>query len=469
MAPRLWHLLLLLLAAFACSAEGAPADGGGAGDGAGTPDDASPGDGSPGDAAAEEDAGLRQDTAAQLEAFFAEHGGRAAFPGSYVDVVEALLRAEDEVTAGDFAAARARVDAIFARYPLSDSVWWAGVNQDGTNVGTPVAYYGLRMLDVIADRGLARPEPPSGALRLTVLLAACANAERPLTPELDTLEEVRLELDPRIEADDHRVVHQSLALFRHYVRALTDGALRLAVAIQRVEGCFDVGFSAAPLVVSRIDRPAEVIEATDEAMRDATDMWWVVYPSGVPSDPVFGRRDFISGGMGGYGRAPLFIGDDLWLLRKPAHLGTGDYSDVERRVYLPQWLQHEFFHHLYRTYPEFGLEETGHQWFDGASWPGDFVGADTAWEPDYYAESVARRLRTATPPMAEALAVARERDDADLRSLGTGDVAGRYRRNPVENGFHEVTLTATDEATLRWENAAGVAWTVLRSDAGRLE
>jgi hypothetical protein len=56
-------------------------------------------------------------------------------------------------------------------------------------------------------------------------------------------------------------------------------------------------------------------------------------------------------GTGAEGFSPFFIIDDRWIVRKPPHIGTGEYSDVERSVYLPQWFQHEFFHHLFRTYP----------------------------------------------------------------------------------------------------------------------
>ncbi|MEM1413389.1 MAG: hypothetical protein AAGH15_00740 [Myxococcota bacterium] len=430
----------------------------------GGPDTGGPDVGAP-DAGADlgrPDAGVGQPTDAQLATFWAESGGRDAFPATYVSAVEALLRAEDEVAAGDYAAARRRLDAIFREMPLSDPVWWQGVGQDGTNVGTPVAYYGLRMLDVIADAGLADPAPPTDTLRMTVLLATCAEGQRPTTPELDAGEEVRLALDPALRADDHRIVHQSLALFRQYVRAIA--GVVVEVEVQTVEICVEVVFSADPARATIRDA-GSVVSATDAETRDATDFWWVLYPSNVPTDPAFGDMAFITGGMGGFGRAPLFIIDDLWLVRKPPHLGTGTYSDVERRVYLPQWLQHEFFHHLYRIFPEFGLEETGHQWFDRGTWPEDFVGA---WEPDYYAESVAKRFRGAEPSLNAQLRTAATH--VDLSAFTTSTFAGAYRREPVQNPWHEVTLEVVDEAagTLRWTNAAGVSW-IVRFLGTRLE
>ena len=51
------------------------------------------------------------DTDAQLTEFWSGHGGAQSFPAVYVSAVETLLRAEDEVEQGDFAAARTRLDA----------------------------------------------------------------------------------------------------------------------------------------------------------------------------------------------------------------------------------------------------------------------------------------------------------------------------------------------------------------------
>jgi hypothetical protein len=133
------------------------------------------------------------------------------------------------------------------------------------------------------------------------------------------------------------------------------------------------------------------------------DWWWLIYPSHVPEQyPAFQNAEFVTGGMGTgpVGPSPYFIIDDRWLLRKPPHIGTGTYSKIEREAYLPQWLQHEFFHHLFRTYREFGLEDTPHQWFDRNTWPVDFVGR---YEADYFHEAVYKRFLTATPPLSAAL------------------------------------------------------------------
>ena len=396
------------------------------------------------------------DTSAQLDAFWAAHRGRENFSAFYVEVVEALLSVEDAVERGDFSGARNRVDEVFASYPLSDEVWWSGIGRsgigrDGTNVGTPVAYYGLRMLDEIAAWGLMGSTTEARRIQMTVVMPRCAEGERPTNTSLTRGESVRLELHPDVLARDHFLIRQSLRIFQQYVWAISRGALRLDPRFELVEQCVRVRYSGNPSYAG-IDDANSVIEALPEEVREQTDMWWVLYPSNVPSDPMFDDVAFITGGMGGRGRAPVFIIDDLWLVRKPPHLGRGIYSDVERRVYLPQWLQHEFFHHLYRTWPEFGLEDAPHQWFNRGTWPDDFVGA---WEPDYYAESLRKRLYDATPSIAHALQTTVS--DFDVTVLSTEDFVGSYERRPVQNDWHRVEIRLESDG-LRWRNEAGAEW-----------
>ena len=100
-----------------------------------------------------------------------------------------------------------------------------------------------------------------------------------------------------------------------------------------------------------------------------TDMWWVLYPSVVPSEGELADTEFITGAMALHpSGAPVFTSDDLWVVRKPAQLGDGLYTSVERRTYMAQWMQTEFFHHLFRSYPEFELEVNGLDWFDRDNW-----------------------------------------------------------------------------------------------------
>ncbi len=390
-------------------------------------------------------------TDTQLETFFTTYGGRQSFPASYVTFVEALLRAEDEVEHADFAAARARIERVFSDYPLSVPVWWSGVGQAGANVGLPVAYYGLRMLDEITARAPAATTSSAHTLRMTVVLPKCAQGVRPINAELSQGETVQLSLHPTVTADDHSVIRQSLRIFQHYIWAITAGALRLEPRFVSVDHCVAVVYRANP-AYSGIENESVAIDQVAADVQETTDMWWVLYPSNVPDGPQFDKVGFITGGMESRGRAPVFIADDLSLVRKPSHLGRGPYTDVERRLYLPQWLQHEFFHHLFRSWPTLGLEAQDHQWLDRKTWPPDFVGE---WEPDYYAEALRKRLYQASPSLTRGLRVAIEVFDPSV--LSAQDFVGSYERRPVENDWHRVTITL-EAGELVWRNAGGGAW-----------
>lgn len=156
---------------------------------------------------------------------------------------------------------------------------------------------------------------------------------------------------------------------------------------------------------------------------------------------------------------PLFLSDDAWFTRKPEHLGEGAYTEAELRAYQPQWFQHEFMHHVYRTWPEFGLEDSDHQWFDRSTWPADFEGI---WEPDYYAESLKKRLLTASPTLADGLTAP---EFADPSTLTVEAIVGKYERRPILNDWHIVSVDAEGDG-LTWSNAAGVSWRLELRDEG---
>ncbi len=386
-----------------------------------------------------------------LDTFYAENGGRAAFPEPVPSALEALLLSEDDVDAGDLASVQTRVEALFAEWPYESDGWYEGA-PEGLNIGSPVAYYGLRMLEHIIDAG---PLTPTATLQMTAIVAECATVTRPTLPDLDP-ETVSLTIDPEILADDALVLRQSTNLFRHWVTAITR-TLTVELTVVPMEGCATVTYTDdGSTIVSYPDTEEMIAGIPSDVARD-TDVFWVIAPSGVPGDGSGYGRHFITGGMGGYGARPLFLSDDAWFLRKPEHLGSGPYSTIERRAYQPQWFQHEFMHHLFRTWPEFGLEVTAHQWFDLSTWPDDFEGR---FEPDYYSEAINKRLLGATPSLAEGL---RGAEYADMDVLPLSAIAGHYQREPVQNDWHVVTVTV-DGAEATWANQAGVSWSLTVRD-----
>ncbi len=395
-----------------------------------------------------------EDTRQQLIDFYDLSGGPENFPASYKNTIETVLAIQDDIVMGDYSSAKVKVDGLIEQQPLSSGVWYNGVNLFELNVGYPIGYYAFRMLDQIVNSGELKTR---GEFNFTALVAVCASVRRPTLPDIEA-EVVDLTIDPALLADNYRIMYQSTDIFRRWFKAIT-GGYELNMTVVEMSGCATVDYTVRSYAyVSYPDSNAMISSMPSELVNN-TDLWWVVAPSGVPGDGSGFDRDFITGGMGLYGltRAPVILSDDAWFTRKPSHLGNGSYSEVERRIYQPQWFQHEYMHHLFRTWPELGLEEEGHQWFDRSTWPSDFVGNI---EPDYYAEAIKKRFFDVTPTLAEGLKII---PTGNLRVVNFNKVSldiinGDYQRMPVENGFHEITVSSVDATSSLWLNAANFSW-----------
>ena len=408
------------------------------------------------------DPGHTWSTESQLEAFYSTYAPVEDFPQLHWNAFESLLVAHDAVVERNYGLAEVAVEElVFSRAPRSTSAWDPSprVGFAGTNTGHPVAYYGLRMLEQIVayDGGIEPSAPP---LIMTAVVAPCANGRAPQPPGEDPIEALDVLIDPEILADDARRLYLSTDLFRRWLFAITDG-VPVELQVYVLDVCSTVDFTDSEgTVISYPDADA-MIDAVHPDVANSTDIWWVVTPSGIRNTEAELDRHTITGGMGlSRDGRPLLLSDDRWFVQKPDHLGTGMWTEVELRTYHPQWFQHEFMHHLFRTWPEFGLEAAGHQWFDRATWPDDFEGE---FEPDYYAEAIARRLRDATPSLGEGL------DAPELLSIdaiGVDALLGRYERRPIENEYHEVTIERRGD-DLVWQTAGTAFWT-LQVTGGRL-
>ena len=394
---------------------------------------------------------------------FLEPYGIQNFSPHYVDALRALLDARERYESSDYAGAQATLAALWAQHPVGDPSWGALPSQPfGINIGSPPCYYALRMLTDMTEWRVSHPDERAAprTARLTVLVVGRSHGVEPRNlAELTagTGIPVRHSLDERVEHAGYRAVHESLRLFEEYALAITQGKLAVETRILPLPD-LDLPVHASVNgghYFASLDDAAQVFESVPQAEIEATDWWWILYPSHVPEQyPAFQHAEFITGGMGtgAEGFSPFFIIDDRWIVRKPPHIGTGEYSDVERSVYLPQWFQHEFFHHLFRTYPEFGLETTPHQWFDRSTWPPDFVGR---YEADYYHEALYKRLKRASPALRSALRYATA--DAPWDQLTINDVLGTYRRDPVQNAWHIGDILFSGPQ-LQWRNTASVSW-----------
>ena len=391
------------------------------------------------------------DTAADLADFFAEYGGEEAFGQPAVAAVITYLSAEARLRVGDPATADELLSALWAKYPVRDPRWFnTPYSPHGAQLGSPTAYYGLRMLTEVTDQLLAADDVNAKHLNLTVVLVGCSEGIQARTAaELDagTGLSVQLTLDETLDANADEWFDQATWTFRQYVTAITGGKLVLDLHIERIaELCVPVSTSRADGVAQAgVTSIASVWNAMPRDITATTDMWWVLYPSVVPTTSALADTDFVTGEMELHpSGAPVFTSDDLSMVRKPPQLGSGDFTSVERRTYMAQWLQQEFFHHLFRSYPEFGLETTSHAWFSIDNWPDDFVGV---LEPDYFEQALHKRLLTAETPLAVTLRYEPPRAGT-FASTDPSSLVGNYDGGSIE--------VAGDN--FQWTNDAGVTW-----------
>lgn len=408
--------------------------------------------------------------------------GLERFPELYRRALHVFLTAEDLYENEEYQRALGLLEPLWGDYPPGSQDWAdctraaSDISRTaGVNVGLPPCYYALRMLTDCARWRLTNaargPDEAGGQVaKLTVVLVGRSKGIEPTSwAELEQRagREVEHVLDPKLLEDDHRIINQSLRLFCEHILAMTEGRLSVRTEVLHLSDLsVPVHAVPAPNRLAGLAGGAwgQIWAAVPAEVVAETDWWWVLYPSHVPEQyPDFERTEFITGGMGvgPDGASPCFIIDDRWLVRKPPHLGKGPYTDEERRAYLPQWLQHEFAHHLFRTYPEFKLEEKGHQWFDRKTWPEDFQGR---FEPDYFHEALHKRLRPlADPPLHVGLLYAPPPKEL-FSAISLESLYGTYRHRPVQNDWH-VGIIGPDaaagpggELALRWTNEAGVSW-----------
>jgi hypothetical protein len=403
--------------------------------------------------------------------------GSVQFSELYREAIDVFLTTQDIYRNG----ASELLERFWERHPPGTVEWGRAMSEAdavaetaGLNFGRPVCYYALRMLTDCLVWRVKAPALPKSAIRpvrLTVLLIGHSSGIEPST--MKELEENKGEfvvhsLDPLVQANRHEIVHESLWLFEEYIRAITGGRLRVETSIVSLPDLNIPMFTTAKPHPKTDLAPAAmraVWNIINDDVKAKTDWWWILFPEHFPyKHPDFDKTGFSgAGGMavGPDGSSPAFLAEDTWLVNKPRGLGRGPYTKEERMAYLPQWLQHEFLHHLFRTYPEFKLEATAHQWFDRGTWPDDFEGLI---EPDYYTEALHKRLQPlAAPPLNVKLRYAPPPKEL-LRRITPAMLLGKYRRDPIENLWHEGSIAIDNRPTelkkpaMRWTNYAGASW-----------
>lgn len=410
-----------------------------------------------------------QDAGARSRQLLDTYGAAALSTPLAKQALQVFIAVEDAYWSGDYRRAKSLIDGLWAAAPPGSQLWaeeyrkTAAVSrQTGINIGTPSCYYALRMFDECLRWRLGEnaDKAPTTTATLSVVLVGQTEGVQPRNKsefEANTGVMRQGRLDDKLLANKERMLVESTQLFQEYMRAATDGKMAVKVdfvSLPDLKVPVSVNGRFAGLTGTAY---RDIWTAVPQETKAKTDWWWVVYPSQVPEQYAdFKTTEFITGGMGTGpdGASPCFISDDRWIVRKPPHLGKGDYTTIERRAYLPQWLQHEMAHHWFRTWPEFKLEEKDHQWFDRSTWPKGFVGQI---EPDYYAEALNKMLQPqADPPMHIGLLYAPPSPEV-FAKISPADIAGKYQRIPVENDWHSGEIKRQGDTWI-WQNEAGRTW-----------
>ena len=401
--------------------------------------------------------------------------GLSNFSILYRQAVDAFFTAYPAYLRGDFATSSGVLDRFWKQHPAGSQEWAAAQGEGeraarsiGVEYGDPPCYYALRMLTECAAWRLKAVPARAGtrALLFTVVLIGHSHGIQPTT--LQELHEqrgslVENTLDPRFQTPN-TIIDGCFGLLFEYIRAITDGRLRVETRILQLPDLdvpmrvFDSpGQPTAELAPGAMD---QIWRAVPEEVKATTDWWEILYPSHRPEQYAgFAHTDFSNGGgisAGGEYGSPVQVGDERVLVTKPPKYGGKTVSPEERLAFFSQVMQHEFFHELFWLYPEFKLEDRGHQWFDRSAWPGDFVGVN---ESDYYAEALHKRLLPlGNPPLWARLRYAWPADVAS--KITAAELLGAYRRQPVTNGWHEGTITSDPGGRSGiWVNLPGFLWT----------
>lgn len=408
--------------------------------------------------------------------FFAANGGAPADRPIVRRVFATYIEASRAYKVKDYKHCLETLDEMWRDRPIGDPRWArADMRPSIYSLGNPACYPSLLMLDEAVrwrlqpDSAKVKPNP----ILMDVILFGHSEGIQPRTADELANNQGRQayhDLDRTLLKDDYARVRNSLWLFQDYILAITKGRANLEIEfvyLPEESVHMETSVRKQPNGMTGFAIPNETLltaqlERLRRTLKRQPDWWWVLYPSHVPDQyPDFKTTEFITGGntAGPDGRSMRLEIDDKWLVRRPGFLGQGAYDPLELEAYIPYWLCHEFYHHVYARFPEFELEKTGHDWHDRKKWPSDFQGV---FEPDYYRESLHRRILSAQPGLNQRLRY-NPPTPQELAKVDLKEVLGTYRLGPGIDGWHtgEIVLAGRDEngnPVLAWKNQAGVSW-----------
>src|SRR6185437_8259458 len=168
--------------------------------------------------------------------------GLGNFSPLYRQSVDALFTAYPAYQRGEYLAASKVLDAFWKLHPAGGKEWESAIDEGeraarsvGLEYGDPPCYSALRMLtECVAWRLKAvSPRKSASPLHFTVILIGHSHGIQPTT--LRELQEgrgplVRNTLDPRFQTPNS-IIDDCFGLLFEYIRAVTDGRLRVETRI----------------------------------------------------------------------------------------------------------------------------------------------------------------------------------------------------------------------------------------------
>ena len=266
-------------------------------------------------------------------------------------------------------------------------------------------------------------------------------------------------LNPEILKDDYRILRDCFFIFCEYLKAISKGILTVNLNFLYLD------YVDVECVVNKqgdtyfntIKDYNDITKNISEEIINLTNAWLYIYPSHKNyDDPLYKNNRFVSGGCA-MTIKPILMSDDLFLFRKINDLGFGYYSNEERRAYIPQWIKHEYFHYLFNVaFPEFKLEQKGHDWFNRSFWPKDFEGDS---EPVFYDQALTKRFLKSDITIWIKLSGKM----IDLSKVITkNNLCGRYELLNVTNDWHIVKIYQ-QKSFFTWTNKSNVSWKLIPS------
>jgi hypothetical protein len=280
------------------------------------------------------------------------------------------------------------------------------------NFGNPVALYGLLMFKKIFEFYHLESKSISNKFSIdyyfTIVLIGKSHGSYPNSvQEINNPNYkgplVHHSLNPELLKNDYKIVRDCLPIFIYYIHAISGGFLNVKlnfVYLDSVDVLCEYRFQNDMYFCDmkyNEEGVEKIKKSVPQELVNITNLWFYIYPDHRNwDDPKLNTIPFIVTGGCMCSEKPALVADDRWFF-KDFGSGSPCFSFEERKIYLTQWLKHEYYHYLFNVaFKEYQLEKKGHDWFDRNLWPADFEGNV---EPQYYDESLRKRFIHSDTPI----------------------------------------------------------------------